>query len=86
MSVNLIQRTKNIYLSHSLKLKNTLLVPSLATKLISIGQMMEEQNCIVLIFFNHRVVQDILIKEIIVVVISEMNCITWMIQRLKRHI
>jgi hypothetical protein len=86
MSVNLIQRTKNVYLSHSLKLKNTLLVPSLATKLISIGQMMEEQNCIVLIFFNHRVVQDILIKEIIVVVISEMNCITWMIQRLKRHI
>jgi hypothetical protein len=52
-------------ISKNLTLKNTLLVPSLSTKLISIGQLTEEQNCVALMFPNYCIFQDILTKEII---------------------
>jgi hypothetical protein len=60
-----VQGAGDVSFSHSLTLKNTLLVPSLATKLISVGQITEELNCIVLMFSDHCVMQDILTKEII---------------------
>lgn len=46
-------------------LNNTLLVPSLTTRLISVGQLIEELNCVVLMFPEFCIVQDILTKEII---------------------
>jgi len=55
----------DVQISKTLTLKNTLLVPSLSTKLISIGQLTEEQNCVALMFPNHCIFQDILTKEII---------------------
>jgi GAG-pre-integrase domain/Integrase core domain len=49
----------------NITLKNTLFVPSLSTKLISIGQLTEEQNCVALMFSNYIIFQDILTKEVI---------------------
>lgn len=54
-----------IQLSPSISLTNTLLVPSLTTKLISVGQATEDLNCIVLMYPHFCLFQDILTKKII---------------------
>ena len=46
-------------------LKDTLLVPSLTTKLISVGRLAEDLNCVVLMYPNFCIFQDILTKEIL---------------------
>jgi hypothetical protein len=55
----------DVPISKTLTLTNTLLVPSLSTKLIFVGQLTEERNCVALMFPNHCVFQDILTKETI---------------------
>jgi hypothetical protein len=55
----------DVHLSRSLKLINTLVVLSLSTKLISVGQLTEELNCVVLMYPNCCIFQDIQTKEII---------------------
>jgi transposase InsO family protein len=55
----------NIQLSKSLTLTNALVVPSLSTKLISVGQLADELNCVVMMYPNFCVFQNILTKEII---------------------
>ncbi|GAV90875.1 gag_pre-integrs domain-containing protein, partial [Cephalotus follicularis] len=48
-----------------LSLTNTLLVPSLSNKLLSVGQATKDLNCVVLIYPTFCLFQDILTKEII---------------------
>ena len=55
----------SVYLSHSLQLSNTLLVPSLSHKLLSVSQVTIELNCVVLMYPTFCILQDILTKEII---------------------
>jgi hypothetical protein len=55
----------DVHLSRSLKLTNTLMVPSLSTKLISVGQLVEELNWVVLMYPNCCIFQDIQTREII---------------------
>jgi Reverse transcriptase (RNA-dependent DNA polymerase)/GAG-pre-integrase domain/Integrase core domain/gag-polypeptide of LTR copia-type len=55
----------NVNLSSSLTLSNTLLVPSLSTKLISVGQLAEDLNCVVLMYPNCCIFQDILTGKIV---------------------
>ena len=52
-------------LSSSISLANTLLVPSLSSKLLSVGQVIEELNCLVLMYPTFCLFQDILTKKII---------------------
>lgn len=52
-------------LSPTLHLSHTLLVPSLSHKLMSVGQLTEELRCVVLMYSNFCLIQDILTKEII---------------------
>jgi hypothetical protein len=54
-----------VSLSPSLQLSHTLLIPSLSHKLLSVGQVTEELNCVVLIYSHFCLLQDILTKEII---------------------
>ena len=54
-----------VALSPSVSLPNTLLVPSLSNKLLSISQAAKELNCCVLIYPTFYLFQDILTKEII---------------------
>ncbi|KAG5566326.1 hypothetical protein RHGRI_002058 [Rhododendron griersonianum] len=54
-----------VALSPSLSLSNTLLVPSLSNKLMSVGQATEELNCVAPIYPTFCLLQDILTKEII---------------------
>ncbi|KAF8377230.1 hypothetical protein HHK36_030604 [Tetracentron sinense] len=54
-----------VALSPSLSLSNTLLVPSLSNKLMSVGQATEELNCCALIYPGFCFLQDILTKEMI---------------------
>ena len=54
-----------VSLSSSLTLSHTLLVPSLSNKLMSVSQVTEELNCVVLIYSNVCFLQDVLSKEII---------------------
>lgn len=49
----------------NLTLQNTLVVPTLASKLISIGQLTKELNCVVHIFPNYCLFQDIKTKRIL---------------------
>ena len=46
-------------------LNDTLFVPSLSTRLISVGKITEDLNCAVLMFPNFCIFQDILTREII---------------------
>ena len=48
-----------------LSLSHTLLVPSLSNKLMSVSQVTEELNCVVLIYSTFYLLQDVLNKEII---------------------
>ena len=52
-------------LTPSFSLPNTLLVPSLINKLLSVGQATEELNCCVLMYPTLWLFQDILTKKII---------------------
>ena len=54
-----------VSLSPLLSLSNTLLVPSLSNKLISVSQATEELNCVALIYPSFYLLQDTLTKEII---------------------
>ena len=54
-----------VTLSPTLKLHNTLLVPSLSHKLLSMSQVTSDLNCIVLTYPTFCLLQDILTKEII---------------------
>jgi len=54
-----------VTLSPSLSLSHTLLVHSLSHKLMSVSQVTDDLNCVVLIYSNFCLLQDILIKEII---------------------
>jgi gag-polypeptide of LTR copia-type len=60
-----VESTEDVHLSGTLNLKDTLLVPSLSTRLLSVGQLIDELNCVALMFPNHCIFQDILTKEII---------------------
>ena len=51
-----------VVLSPSLSLSNTLLVPSLLNKLMSVGQVAEELNCVALMYPIFCLLQDILTK------------------------
>lgn len=57
--------TGTFFLSKSLSLSNTLLVPSPSSKLFSVGQATEDLNCCVLIYPKFCLLQHILTKEII---------------------
>jgi len=48
-----------------LKLKNCLYVPTLSSKLLYVSQVTKELNCVILMFSNFCLLQDILTKEII---------------------
>jgi hypothetical protein len=63
--VSLVTGASIMSLSPSLKLSHTLLVPSLSHKLLSIGQVIEELNCVVFIYSTFCFLQDMLTKEII---------------------
>jgi hypothetical protein len=52
-------------ISPCISLSNTLLVPSLSNKLLSVGQVTEELNCCVLMYPTFCIFQDILTKKII---------------------
>jgi hypothetical protein len=54
-----------VSLSPSLQLSHTLLIPSLSYKPLSVGQVTEKLNCVVLIYSHFCLLQDILTKEII---------------------
>jgi GAG-pre-integrase domain len=60
-----VTETGDIKISSGLNLKNALLVPSLATNLISVGQLTQDLNCVALIFPSYCVFQNLLTKEII---------------------
>jgi hypothetical protein len=61
----LVMGAGTVSLSPSLTLSHTLLVPSLSNKLMSMSQVTEELNCVVLIYSNVCFLQDVLSKEII---------------------
>ena len=67
-----------IAFSPSFSLPNTLLVPSLSIKLLSVGQLTEELNCCALMYPTFCLFQDILTKRILAVVLKRRGCITWM--------
>lgn len=46
-------------------LLNTLLVPSLSHKLLSLSRLTHDLNCVVLMYLSFFIIQDILTKEII---------------------
>ena len=54
-----------VILTHTLQLPNTLLVPSLSHKLLSVSQITSDLNCRVLMYPTFCLIQDILTKEII---------------------
>jgi transposase InsO family protein len=60
-----VETAGDIVLSNQLCLRNTLVVPSLATNLISVSQLTRDQKCAVLMFPDYCVFQDILTKRII---------------------
>ena len=63
--VSPITRVGSVYLSPSLQLLNTLLVPLLSHKLLFVSPVTIELNCVVLVYPTFCILQDILTKEII---------------------
>jgi hypothetical protein len=63
--VSPITRAGSMTLSPSLQLSNTLLVPSLSHKLLSVSQITTYLNCVVLIFADFCLIPDIFTKKII---------------------
>ncbi|XP_022878970.1 uncharacterized protein LOC111397659 isoform X1 [Olea europaea var. sylvestris] len=62
---SLVTRAGTVKLSPSLQLHNTLLMPSLLYKLLSVSQITIDLNFTVLFYSNFCLIQDILTKEII---------------------
>ncbi|KAG8379319.1 hypothetical protein BUALT_Bualt07G0076000 [Buddleja alternifolia] len=60
-----VTRAGRVTLSPSLSLQNTILVPSLSNRLLSVGQATKKLNCCALIYPKFCLFQDILTKEII---------------------
>jgi transposase InsO family protein len=60
-----VEKMGKAQISEKMTLNNTLLVPSLSTKLISIGKLTDDLNCVVLIFPDFCVFQDIQTREIL---------------------
>jgi len=60
-----VQGGGSIVFSEKLKLKKCLYVPTLSSKLLFVSQVTKELNCVVLMFSNFCLLQDILTKEII---------------------
>ncbi|WKA00241.1 hypothetical protein VitviT2T_018620 [Vitis vinifera] len=63
--ISLVKGAGTVMISPALSLTNTLFVPSLSHKLLSVSQVTKELNCIVLIYPTFCLLQDILTKEII---------------------
>ena len=61
----LVTGAGTVAFSFSFSLPNTLLIPSLFSKLLSVGQATEELNCCALMYPTFCLFQDILTKEII---------------------
>jgi GAG-pre-integrase domain len=61
----LVEGAGNVQVTQSLVLDNTLSVPFLTTQLVSVRQITEDLNCVVLMFPDFCIFQDILTKEII---------------------
>ncbi|KAJ0089835.1 hypothetical protein Patl1_14911 [Pistacia atlantica] len=61
---SLVTSTGTVAFSPTLQLHNTLLVPSLSHKLLSVSQLTSYLNCIVLMYPTFCLLQDILAKEI----------------------
>ena len=61
----LVIKVGTVTLSPSLSLSHTLLVPSLPNKLMSVNQVTANLNCVVLIYPNFYLFQDIFTKKII---------------------
>jgi len=75
----------SITLSPSLQLSNTLLIPSLSHKLLSVSQITIDLNCVVLIFADFCLIQDILTKEIIRCGTKRGGYTTWKISVWEEH-
>jgi len=60
-----VQGGGSIVFLEKLKLKSCLYVHVLSSKLLSVSQVTKELNCVVLMFSNFCILQDILTKEII---------------------
>jgi len=78
--VSLFTRAGTVSQSPSQQLSHTLLIPSLSLshKLLSVGQVTEELNCVVLIYSHLYLLQDILTKEIIGRATKREAFIPWM--------
>jgi hypothetical protein len=63
--ISLVTGAGTVDLSPTLSLEHTLLVPSLSHKLLSVSQVTEALNCVVLIYSTFCFLQDIITKEII---------------------
>ena len=70
--------TGRVALTPSFSLSNTLLVPSLTNKLLSVVQATEELNYCVLMYSNFCLFQDILTKKIIGHGTKRGDSIVWM--------
>jgi hypothetical protein len=75
-----------VNLSPTLSLTHTLLVPSLSHKLLSMSQVTEALNCVVLMYFKFCLLQDILTKEIIGRGTRRGDSTMWMILVWTKHI
>jgi hypothetical protein len=73
-----IMGSKIINVTRSLYSKYTLHIPSLTTKLISVSQLVEDLNCVVLMYLNFYIFQNILTKEILGhdMILNRLDCIT----------
>ncbi|XP_056167392.1 uncharacterized protein LOC130138180 [Syzygium oleosum] len=60
-----VTAARHVSVTPSLSLSHTLLVPSLSNRLLSVGQLTSELNCVVLMYPDFCLFQDILTKEII---------------------
>jgi len=54
-----------VALSSPVSLSDTLLVPTLSNKFMFVSQITEELNCVVLMYYTFRLLQDVLSKKII---------------------
>lgn len=55
----------SIKVTSQLNLSNVLVVPSLATRLMSVSKLTKDRNCVVKMYSDYFIIQDILTKEII---------------------
>jgi hypothetical protein len=60
-----VTRAGTVHISPSISLTNTILVPSLSNKLLSVSQVTEDLNCVALMYLKFCLFQDILIEKTI---------------------